>query len=480
MSILEQLEPHSVFRFFEEISAVPRGSRNTKAISDWCVAFAKERGLEYHQDSRGNVILIKEAAPGYEQAEPMILQGHLDMVCEKAPDCTKDMEREGIDLIVDGDRIRANGTTLGGDDGIAVAMILAVLDSKDLPHPRIEAVFTVDEEIGMMGAADLDLSPLKGKKLINLDSEEEGIFTVSCAGGNTTECRLPLARVPFAGTALKITVGGLLGGHSGAEIDKGRASANVLLGRLLYAVQKQSAFRLVTVGGGNKDNAIPRQAEAQLIAADAGAVRAAAAEMEAAFRHEYQKTDPGIFVQTEETAPAYPPMGEVTTARVIGLLVCMPNGIQAMSADLTGLVQTSLNLGVLVTGETELLATFSVRSSIATQKQMLADRLSCQMQLLGGSVTVLGDYPAWEYRQNSALRDLMTGVFRRQYGREPEISAIHAGLECGLFLGKRPDLDCVSIGPDLTEIHTCRESMSISSVRRVWEFLIEVLRCANQ
>lgn len=480
MGVLEHLEPHGVFHFFEEISSIPRGSGNTRKISDYCVGFAKERGLEYHQDSSNNVILIKEATAGYEQAEPVILQGHLDMVCEKEHGCTKDMEQEGLDLIVEEDRVRARGTTLGGDDGIAVAMVLAVLDSKELPHPRIEAVFTVDEEIGMMGAADLDLSPVKGKKLINIDSEEEGIFTVSCAGGNTTECRLPLVRVPFAGIALSLTVGGLLGGHSGAEIDKGRANANMLLGRLLYAAQEKSALRLVAVEGGKKDNAIPQQSHALLVAADADAVRAVAAELELAFQHEYQKTDPGIFVKIEDAVADVTPMGEVTTAKVINLLTCMPNGVQQMSADIAGLVQTSLNLGTLITGEAELLATFSIRSSIATQKQMLVDRLSCQMRQLGGNVHVLGDYPAWEYKQNSALRDLMTGVFRRQYGRDPEISAIHAGLECGLFLGKRPDLDCVSIGPDLTEIHTYRESMSISSVQRVWNFLIEVLKYSNQ
>lgn len=476
MGVLEQLEPYGVFQFFEEISAIPRGSTNTKAISDWCVDFAKQRGLEHYCDALGNVILIKQAAPGYEKAEPVILQGHLDMVCEKAPDCAKNMEREGIDLVVDGDRIRAKGTTLGGDDGIAVAMALAVLDSKDLSHPRVEVVLTVDEEIGMLGAVGLDMSHLKGRKLINIDSEEEGIFTVSCAGGNLTQCRLPLVRAPFSGSTLKVTVGGLLGGHSGSEIDKGRANANMLLGRLLYAAQEKSDLRLVSVEGGRKDNAIPQTAHALLVAADADSVRAVAENMQTAFRHEYRTTDPGVFVQVENAAAEQIPMDEACTFQVINMLTCLPNGIEAMSADIAGLVLTSLNLGVLVTEEEELLASFCVRSSVATQKQMLVDRLACQMRLLGGSVSVFGDYPAWEYQQESALRELMTEVFREQYGREPEISAIHAGLECGMFTGKLPGLDCVSIGPDMAEVHTYRESMSISSVRRVWSFLTEVLK----
>lgn len=479
MGVLEHLQPRSVFHFFEEISAIPHGSTNTKAISDWCVAFAKERNLEYYQDSFHNVIIIKEATEGYEDAAPIILQGHLDMVCEKAPDCTKDMEKEGIDLVVDGDRIRAKGTTLGGDNGIAVAMALAVLDAKDLSHPRVEVILTTDEEIGMLGAVELDMSPLKGRKLINIDSEEEGIFTVSCAGGNMTRCRLPLVRAPFSGTALKLTVGGLLGGHSGVEIDKGRANANMLLGRLLYAVQNQSQLRLIAVAGGNKDNAIPREAQALLLAENADAVGAVAAEMEAAFQHEYRSTDPDVWVKVESASTNDLPMDEASTFKVINLLTCMPDGIQVMSADIPGLVQTSLNLGVLATEEKELLASFCLRSSVASQKQMLVDRLACQMQLLGGSIDISGDYPAWEFKQESELRDLMTEVFRKQYGRDPQISAIHAGLECGMFAGKLPDLDCVSIGPDMWEVHTYHESMSISSVGRVWQFLVEVLKSSK-
>jgi len=476
MKVLENLEPYSVFAFFEELCAIPHGSGNTKPVSDWCVAFAKARGLAYVQDETNNVIIMKEATPGYERAEPVILQGHLDMVCEKEPGNLKDMETEGLDLAVDGDVISAKGTTLGGDDGIAVAMALAVLDSKDLPHPRIEAVFTVDEEIGMLGAAVLDLSPLKGRRLLNLDSEEEGIFTVSCAGGNRTECILPLVRTSFAGTILRVTVGGLLGGHSGAEIHKNRGNSSMLMGRVLCALSGQTDLRLVSVDGGAKDNAIPRETIALLVAADADAAKKAIAEMDTALKHEYRVSDPDVFVRCAEAALSGTPMDADTTQKAVCLLTCLPNGVQFMSNDIPGLVQTSLNLGILTTGQDELIASFCVRSSAASQKAMLVDRLDCLSKQLGGSIRIHGDYPAWEYRENSTLRDLCVDVFREQYGHDPKVEAIHAGVECGLFSGKLPDLDCLSLGPNLTEIHTYREKMSISSVQRVWNFITEVLR----
>ena len=264
MPILDHLEPRAVFSCFEQLCAIPHGSGNTKAISDYLVRFAAEHQLRCIQDAHNNVIIFAPGTPGYESAAPVILQGHMDMVCETAPDCTKDMAREGLDLFVDGDTIGARGTTLGGDDGIAVAMALAILAAGDIPHPPLEVVITVDEETGMLGAAALDASVLKGRTMLNLDSEDEGVLTVSCAGGNVSVCTLPVTRAPFSGTALTVTVGGLLGGHSGAEIDKGRGNANLLMGRVLYAVGARTPLRLVSVAGGLKDNAIPSQAEAEI------------------------------------------------------------------------------------------------------------------------------------------------------------------------------------------------------------------------
>lgn len=476
MNVLQHLEPKGVFRFFEEMCAIPHGSRNTKAISDWCVAFAKERGLEYHQDADNNVIIIKEATAGYENAPAVILQGHLDMVCEKSAECDKDMSREGLDLAVDGDFVYAKKTTLGADDGIAVAMAMAILDAENLAHPRLEAVFTVDEEIGLLGAASIDTTPLKGRQMLNLDSEAEGIFTVSCAGGNTSSCELPLTRVPFDGTALKVRVGGLTGGHSGAEIHKGRANSNMLMGRILQAAAARTALRIVRVDGGSKDNAIPVETTAHVVAADGGEISRLAEEMERLLKNEYSVTDPGLFVKAVAETAEGCPMDEETTKKAICMLMCLPNGVQAMSADIEGLVQTSLNLGILATREETLLASFCVRSSVDSQKDMLKNRLLCLMDHLGGRVVFQGDYTGWQYQEKSPLRERMITVFREQYGKEPEVEAIHAGLECGMFAGKMPGLDCVSIGPDLFEVHTPRERMSISSVQRLWTFVVEVLR----
>ncbi len=475
MNVLNGIQPENVFRFFEEISAIPRGSRSTRAISDYLVAFAKARGLEHYRDALNNVIIIAPAARGYESAEPVILQGHTDMVCEKAPDCTKDMARDGLDLAVEGDCVFARGTTLGADDGIAVAMMLAVLDDNALPRPRVEAVFTVDEEIGMGGAMGIDLSPLKGRRLINLDSEAEGIFTVGCAGGACVCCTVPFGREAFEGTALDIAVTGLLGGHSGAEIDKGRANPNMLMGRLLYALGKAADMRLISVRGGLKDNAIPTASYASVSVRDAEAARDVCTAMEAAFKNEYRVTDAGISVTVTPGAESAP-MGKAATAHAAALLCCAPNGIQAMSADIPGLVQTSLNLGILTTDSAGVHASFCVRSSIDSQKRMLIDRLTALTESLGGSVTVEGDYPGWEYAPVSPLRELMREIFIEQYGHEPVIAAMHAGLECGLLASKLPGLDCVSIGPDIDEIHTFREKLHIASTQRTWALLIETLK----
>ena len=478
MSVLGHLEPKEVFGFFEEICAIPHGSGNNTHISNYLVKFAAERGLEYYQDAAENVIIIKPATPGYEKAEPVIIQGHMDMVCEKATDCTKDMASEGLDLAVDGDYVFARGTTLGGDDGIAVAMGLALLDSDDLAHPRLEVVITTDEETGMDGAAALDASVLQGRRMLNIDSEDEGIFTVSCAGGAMVKTVLPVKQEYFTGTAVTIVVDGLAGGHSGVEIHKGRGNADMLLGRVLYAAAKKTPLRIVSVEGGSKDNAIPSAAKAVVCTEDTAALRQACAEMGAVLRAEYAVTDPGVRVSVIDSGTGVA-MDEESTRRIIAFLTCAPNGMQVMSPDIEGLVQTSLNLGVLYTEEEQVVTRFCVRSSVDSQKTMLIHRLECLAHQLGGRIEVSGVYPGWAYRQNSPLRDLMTAVFTEQYGSEPKIEALHAGLECGLFAGKIPGLDCVSFGPDLLEIHTPRERMSVSSVQRTWRFLVELLRRMN-
>jgi dipeptidase D len=476
--VLDNIEPKSVMHWFEELCRVPHGSGNTKKISDLCAAFARERCLEYYQDELNDIIIKKPGTPGYEKSAPVIIQGHLDMVCQAAPGRNIDFLTDGLELKTDGESVWAEGTTLGADDGIAVAMALALLDSRDIPHPPIEAVFTVDEETGMYGAAGLDVSPLRGRIMLNIDSEDEGVFTVGCAGGARANLSIPVSRVPFTGVTVSITLSGLIGGHSGQEIDKCRGNANILMGRVLRACIDGADARLVSLGGGSADNAIPTRADAVIAVAPESfpGLKAAVSGARDVLTGEYAVSDPGLSLEMSAgAAEAVSALDAESTLRVIDALTLVPNGVQAMSADIPGLVETSLTLGILSLGEDALRLSFSVRSSVASRKQLLKTKLARVCALLGGTVDFAGEYPAWEYCRSSKLRDTMVEVYRRQYGAEPQIVTIHAGLECGLFSEKLPGLDCVSFGPDMHDIHTCRERMDIASVQRVWSFLLEVL-----
>lgn len=479
MAILAGLEPAKVFRFFEEICAIPHGSGNTKQISDYCAHFARQRGLRTIQDESNNLIIFKPGTAGYETSAPVILQGHMDMVCEKTGESTIDFTRDGLTLQVEHGIISAVGTTLGGDDGIAVAYALALLDADDIPHPPLEVILTVDEEIGMLGAAAMDCSMLKGRRMLNMDSEEEGCLLVSCAGGADAVCHLPVVRETVQGLAVTVTLSGLLGGHSGVEIHKGRGNANQLLGRVLYYLGKEGVYRLVSVAGGLKDNAIPREAVAELVVQPQGldTLKRAAADIEAILAAEYRVTDPDITLTVEAGAPgAYGVMDAASQKNTVAALMNLPGGVQRMSADIDGLVQTSLNLGILQTFQQEVRLSFSLRSSVSTEKDEMYNRICSLMEVLGGTVERSADYPAWEYNPESPLRDLMIQVYEEQWGKKPEVQAMHAGLECGLFAGKLPGLDCVSFGPDMKNIHTTSESMDTASVRRTWEYLLEILR----
>lgn len=475
MNILENTEPKEVFGFFEQISSIPRSSRHTEAISKFLCDFAKERGLEYYTDKMNNVIIKKPASEGFENSAPVILQGHTDMVAQKESDCNKDMEKEGLDLFIDGDLLGARGTTLGADDGIAVAMMLAVLDSKTIKHPPVEAIFTSDEEIGLLGANDLDASPVKGKRLINIDSEEEGILTVGCAGGNLTEIALPVTREAFKGEGMRIAVNGLLGGHSGVEVDKGRANADIVLGRLLSCVRNSTDMRICTVSGGLKDNAIPQNAEAYILVASFEEAEKALKVLTEKIKNEYRTPDPDLKVDIEKADCHILPMTKDSTAKVVAFLTTTPNGLQEMSPEVKGFPQTSLNLGILECSENAVCASYCVRSGVQSQREMLNDTLTNLTEMLGGSIRFEGDYPPWEYRKDSPLRDLMIETFKEEYGREPEVTVIHAGLECGILSEKIEGLDCVSIGPEMQDVHTPRERLSISSTQRVWKYLLKLL-----
>lgn len=478
MRVLENLEPKSVFRYFEDICNIPHGSGNMEKISDFCINFAKEHGLDCFQDDMKNVIIIKEATPGYEEEEPIILQGHLDMVCERRPDKEKDFLTEGLDLCTDGKLIWADGTTLGGDDGIAVAFCLAILADKDLIHPRLEVVLTVDEETGLYGAEAIDLSMLKGKKLINIDSEEEGILLTSCAGGLTLNIEIPVERVEAQGMISELRVTGLLGGHSGVEIDKGRANSNVVLGRVLRALEKEISVDIISMEGGAKDNAIPRLSTANILVnkEQEETLQRIVKTQEEILRRELHASDPEVTLVLKPLEDAMMEvLDDTSRAKVIHTLNNIPNGILSYSMDVEGLVETSLNMGIMNLEEQKLKMSFAVRSSMESAKYYLTDKVRMFTEMLGGTIEIKGDYPGWEYRPDSPLRDTFVSVYERIYGKRPKIQAIHAGLECGMFTGKIKDLDCISFGPNMKNVHTFEETLEVESVRRTWEYLCQIL-----
>ena len=473
---LAGLEPGAVFGYFEEICTIPHGSRNTKMISDYLVGFAKAHGLAYIQDEMNNVILFAPGTCGMEDHDPVILQGHIDMVCEKEAACPIDMAAEGLDVTHDGTCVYARGTTLGGDDGIAAAMALALLADNTIPHPPLEVVMTTEEEIGLLGADAIDLSQLKGRTMINLDSETEGVFTVSCAGGSTACVTLPVERRAVYGPCIRPAVDGPEGGHSGADIHLKRANADKVMGLFMSRIQEIMPLCLTSLSGGAKDNAIPRSSQATLVAMGINLERIN--DIAAALQEEIRANfdEPDATVQAFDVdALGGNSLSTESTAKVISLLCSAPNGVQKWSADIEGLVQTSLNLGIAKLGD-RFSATFSVRSSVNAEKQEVLDQLKALADMLGGTYSQDGEYPAWEFRKESRLRDTMVRVYRELFGQEPKVEAIHAGLECGLFSQKLEGLDCVSIGPNIRDIHTTRERLEIASTERVWKFLLEVLK----
>ncbi|MCH5259345.1 MAG: aminoacyl-histidine dipeptidase [Lachnospiraceae bacterium] len=483
MGVLDHLEPHKVFHYFEEISRIPHGSHNIRQISDYLKQFALDRGLACIQDELYNIIIIKEATAGYEQEEPIILQGHMDMVAVSGPDCDIDMAKDPLQLYIEDNRIRAKGTSLGGDDGVAVAYVLALLDAQDISHPRLEVILTVDEETGMEGAGGIDLSLLRGKRLINLDQEEEGVIITSCAGGAGVDVSIPMRpasadRKDVQMIVLKIL--GLHGGHSGTEIHKGRGNANCLLGRILKGMSEKFPFRMVMMRGGQADNAIPRESEA-VILVDINytdEVLAFVREEEANIRQELGDRDAGFSVESnvrklqEDTIKCY---DEASTLQAVDCICKQPNGVIAMSTDLEGLVQTSLNLGVITLEQDVLKLSYAVRSCVDEDKENLCRQMTDTAMQLGASIEIKNSYPGWIYRKESPLRDIVAAVYEEMYGKKPVFEAIHAGLECGILAAKIPGLDCVSMGPDMSNVHTVEESLDIASVQRTWEFLKSVL-----
>ena len=471
LAIKDYPRAEKVFLYFYEITQIPRGSGNRKKITDYLVNFAKERNLDVIKDEQDNVIIKKSATPGYENKPTIILQGHTDIVAEKTPDCPLDMEKEGLKVFRDGDFIRAEGTSLGGDDGIGIAYALAILGSNDIPHPAIEAVFTSDEEIGLIGATRLDTSVLNGKALINLDSDQEGIFTVGCAGGIRIDSELSISRETAKGSVYEINVGGLLGGHSGIEIDKNRANAIKILAEILSDIQD---VRLISFSGGNADNAIPRDAVARFACCnDIKPV------FEASIKKIKSKIEPKeteFWASISKISSNISALSTESTESILSLISSIPTGVVSMSSDIEGLVETSLNVGIAETLPNKFTLSLSLRSSKNEEKKALQKRVTNIAESIGATVSARGEYPAWEFKKDSNILPIMCEIYEKMFNRSPVVNITHAGLECGIFADKIGGIDCVSIGPDNYDIHTPNEHLSISSTVRIYDFLLEILK----
>lgn len=479
--ILKDLEPKRVFYYFEEITRIPRGSGNEKKISDYLVAFGKKNNLEVIQDKALNVIIKKPGTIGYEKAPTVILQGHMDMVCEKNQDTSHDFEKDPIPIVVDGDFIKTKGTTLGADNGIAIAYILALLEQKDISHPPLEAVLTTDEEVGMKGAIALDGTLLKGRILINIDTEKEGEILASCAGGVRAMAKIPLKKeeMPNTNHLYHLFLRGLKGGHSGGEIHLGRGNANLLMGRILYYISQEVPYDLISIKGGSKDNAIPRESDAwiSISTKDEEKLKKSIEKWPQILEQEYGLIDPSVQIHIQKSSKENKYiLSEDTKEKILTALLTIPNGVQTMSVQMPGLVQSSLNLGIVSMEEENIIFISALRSSVKTLKTHMENQITLLFSQLGGSVDFYSDYPAWEYQAHSPIREIFQKVYKEMYHKEPQVRAIHAGLECGIFAEKLEGVDLISFGPNMWDVHTPDEHVSISSVERMWHYLLAVLR----
>lgn len=477
MLSLQTTRAARVFTYFEEISAIPRGSGNQEAIADYCVAFAAKHGLKAVRDQANNVIICKPATKGYENADTVILQGHLDIVCQKTEESAIDFAKDGLEIYADGDFIKANGTTLGADNGIAVAMALAILESENIPHPALEAVFTTDEEIGMIGAMQLDMRLLQGKKMINMDAEEDDTLTVSCAGGSDFIITMPTPRKTVTATRVTLSLKGLKGGHSGVEINSHRVNADILAGRVLNHLKGDCVFDIISINGGDKGNAIPASCRIELCTKDAALFAKAAESYLQTVKAEIADREPQF---TYEIAVGEngecSPLTDTVKNDLIFTLLCAPNGVQEMSASIDGLVETSLNLGVLKTDEPAITMHFALRSNKNSALYFLEEKMKAFAARLSCTVETFGHYPPWEFKENSALQKLFKDCYTRQRGCAPKVEAIHAGLECGVFASGIQGLDCIAMGPALYDVHTVNEKLSISSTEKTYLLLQEILK----
>lgn len=483
MAVLENLEPKDVFTFFEEISNIPRGSGNEQQISNYIVSFAIERGLEYYQDNARNILVKKPGTHGYEASPAVILQSHIDMVCEKNSATIHDFLIDPLKLHIVEDFITAEGTTLGADNGIAAAYALALLDSENIPHPPLEAVFTTDEEVGMNGASAFDGSLLEGRRMLNMDTEEEGYFVVSCCGGIRATLHLAVERIEsdINKIPIAIQIRGLKGGHSGTEIHLQRPNANKLMGRILLEIKNVCNYDLAAINGGLMDNAIARECEAVVLInpQEFSILEDCVKSLEKTFIHEYRGCDTGILLKTIQLKESVPKsMNKKTRDNIISALILIPYGVRTVSMEIEGakLVESSSNIGIVKTNEEFVDFTSAIRSSVSSRKTIILQEIKLIAELIGAEVSLRGDYPAWEFKSDSPLLTIFQNTYQTLYSKKAEVQSIHAGLECGVFAGKIEGMDIISFGPDMFDVHTPDERLSISSTARVWEFLKEVLK----
>lgn len=480
-------KPTTVFTYFKEINQIPRCSGNERAISDYMVLFANKYNLEVVQDEWLNIIIKKNGTKGYENAPITILQGHLDMVCEKNKGSQHDFNTDPIDFIIDGEWLKANNTTLGADNGIAIAYIMSILASTDIPHPPIEAVFTTDEEVGLTGAIKMDKNGLNAKYFINLDSEEEGEITVGCAGGLKSSIVLPVTYVDSISNKISyqgIDIKNLIGGHSGAEIDKNRSNADQLMGRILNYIYEYCTFNLVDINGGTKDNVIPRECFS-IIAIDEKDIsdfRSKLGSITKEIKNETKTSDPDITISNKEIfdIDENKIISQGTTEKLLFLLLTVPNGIQTMSNDLEGMVESSLNIGKCVKEDDEIVMLFAVRSNIESLKYHISNRLKAFAKIIQAKYIETADYPEWAFNPESDLITKATDVYKEITGKEPIVKSIHAGLEGGVFLKDLPDMEALSFGPDMEGVHSPDERLNIESTRRTWKYLLALLKAIKE
>ena len=479
MGVLSNIEPKEVFKHFEALSMVPRRSFRNEKISAFCVQFAKDHGLDYVQDEMGNVVIYKPGTAGYENSEPVILQGHMDMVAAKTTESDHDFDNDPLDLFVDGENIGARDTTLGADDGFALAYAMAILESTDIPHPPIEAVFTVDEEVGMMGAAGLDASLLKGRKVMNLDGEDEGLFTVGCAGAHICDVVIPVRKAETQGTPVTIRIRDYQGGHSGNEIDKQHGNAHKDMARMLYTLSKDFGFKVASVDGGSGANVIAKFCTAVVIVEDGKARELCdkVSEMAGILEEEYSGQEPDMKITSECGEDGkYAALDADSNTRVIRYLYGAPDGVQCMERTIEGAVESSLNTGVVATEDSAVRVSYQMRSSIASKLDEMLDRIRLWSEIVGADIEMIGSFPAWAYNPVSELRPLMVRVYKDLYGEEPVCAVMHCRLEGGIFVDKNPEFDIVTFGPNLRGVHTPDERLNIPSFVRTWDFLKAILK----